>query len=80
MTMAELFEELGRIKDFPTVEIEKRIRNHPNTLGKIDCIRPNGVSVNLGAGYSKWFHFQNMNDKRTNWIGELKIRKEVSSE
>lgn len=72
MTLKEVFELAAQLGDFPTVEIDKPIKHHPNKIGKINQIRPDGVSVDFGAGWNKWFHAKHADDKRSHYMNELK--------
>lgn len=73
MDLKDVFKKAAEIGDFPTVEISTPIRNHPNMKGKIKQIRPDGVAVNLGASWDKWFHLKDGDDKRSKYMSELKF-------
>lgn len=73
MELKDVFELAAIVGDFPIVEhTGPEIRGHPNQIGQIKQIRPDGVAVDLGAGYNKWFHTKPQGDKRTRDMTELK--------
>ena len=74
MDLKEVFEIAAKTGDFPMVEIEKTLKHFPNTKGKIVEIKPSGVAVDFGGKWNKWFHVGSGNDKRSNYMSELKPR------
>lgn len=71
MTIEEVFELAAEAKGFPTVQIAKPIKHFPNTKGRIIQIRQDGVSVDLGGTWYKWFCAENEGDKRSHYMSEL---------
>lgn len=72
MELNDVFRIAAETGDFPIVEISEPLKHFPNTKGRIVQIRPDGVAVDFGGKWDKWFHAQSGNDKRSNYMSELK--------
>lgn len=71
MTVIEVLIRAGETQEFPMVCVNEPVVNHPNISGRITQIRPNGVSVNLGLKFDKWFWFDKKHDARSTFMSEL---------
>lgn len=71
MTLKDVFEEASKIGDFPMVKVETALKHFPSNIGKIVEIRKNGVGVDFGGKWNKWFWLTEGQDKRSHYMSEL---------